>query len=223
MRHVIISIFVILLAVPAFAADEPKTEEQKTLYAIGQIMARQLSVFNLAPAEFELVQRGLSDGMKGNTSKVDLEVYRKKTQELATTRRDTQGEKLAADARSFIDKAAAEKGAVRTASSAIYRSLKDGNGSSPTATDSIKVNYRGTLINGKEFDSSYLRGEPGEFNLNNIIKCLSDGAQMMKPGGKASLVCPPETAYGKNASGMIPPNATLIFEVELLEVVKKKP
>ena len=84
----------------------------------------------------------------------------------------------------------------------------------------MKVNYRGTLVNGQEFDSSYKRGQAAEFPLNQVIPCWTEGVQMMKPGGKARLVCPPEIAYGKAGSGSIPPDATLIFEIELLELVK---
>jgi FKBP-type peptidyl-prolyl cis-trans isomerase FkpA len=108
---------------------------------------------------------------------------------------------------------------VTTASGLVYQSLKDGSGASPSATDTVKVHYRGTLASGTEFDSSYKRNEPAEFALNRVIKCWTEGVQMMKPGGKARLTCPPAIAYGeRGAGGVIPPNATLTFEVELLEV-----
>jgi FKBP-type peptidyl-prolyl cis-trans isomerase FkpA len=116
--------------------------------------------------------------------------------------------------------AAAEPGAVVTASGMVYRSLKDGSGASPTATDTVRVHYRGTLPGGKEFDSSYSRGKPAEFPLNRVIPCWTEGVQKMKPGGKAKLTCPPDIAYGaRGAGGVIPPNATLNFEVELLGIV----
>jgi FKBP-type peptidyl-prolyl cis-trans isomerase FkpA len=220
MHRLIIATLVVLLAVPAFAADEPKTDEQKTLYAVGLIVARQLAVFNLTPAEFEFVKQGLADGVVGKTPLVELEAYSKKAQELAMARRDAMGEKLAAASRQFIDKAAAEKGAVKTASGLVYLALKEGSGASPAATDKVKVNYRGTLVDGKEFDNSYKRGQPAEFPLNGVIKCWTEGLQMMKPGGKAKLVCPAELAYGKTGTGLIPANATLVFEVELLGVTK---
>ncbi|MGC4077967.1 MAG: FKBP-type peptidyl-prolyl cis-trans isomerase [Rubrivivax sp.] len=117
--------------------------------------------------------------------------------------------------------AAAEPGAVVTASGLIYRSLKDGNGASPTATDTVRVHYRGTFPDGKEFDSSYRRGEPIEFPLNRVIPCWTEGVQKMKAGGKAKLTCPSAIAYGeRGAGGVIPPNATLQFEVELLGIRK---
>ena len=115
--------------------------------------------------------------------------------------------------------AAQEAGAVVTASGLVYRSLLEGAGASPQATDRVKVHYRGTLPDGKEFDSSYQRNEAIEFRLNGVIKCWTEGVQKMKVGGKAKLTCPPAIAYGeRGAGGVIPPNATLIFEVELLGI-----
>ncbi|MES2958760.1 MAG: FKBP-type peptidyl-prolyl cis-trans isomerase [Pseudomonadota bacterium] len=104
-----------------------------------------------------------------------------------------------------------------------YRSLKDGSGPSPAATDTVRVHYRGTFPDGREFDSSIARGQPAEFPLNRVIKCWTEGVQRMKVGGKASLVCPPAIAYGERGTpgGPIPPNATLHFEVELLGIVSR--
>jgi FKBP-type peptidyl-prolyl cis-trans isomerase FkpA len=118
-----------------------------------------------------------------------------------------------------ISKAAREKGAVKTDSGMVYRALTEGKGASPKATDTVQVHYRGTFPDGKEFDSSYKRGQPTEFPLNRVIKCWTEGVQMMKVGGKAKLTCPPSLAYGeKGAGGVIPPNATLQFEVELIAI-----
>jgi FKBP-type peptidyl-prolyl cis-trans isomerase FkpA len=122
----------------------------------------------------------------------------------------------------FAASAAKEAGATVTASGLVYRSLREGTGNSPAATDTVKVHYKGVLADGKEFDSSYKRGEPTEFPLNRVIKCWTEGVQRMKPGGKAKLTCPPAIAYGERGAGnVIPPNATLQFEVELLEVVPR--
>ena len=117
--------------------------------------------------------------------------------------------------------AAKEDGAVVTASGLVYRSLKDGNGASPSASDRVKVHYRGTFPDGKEFDSSYKRNEPAVFPLNRVVPCWTQGMQKIKVGGKATLTCPPATAYGeRGAGGVVPPNATLTFEVELLAIEK---
>lgn len=115
--------------------------------------------------------------------------------------------------------AAKETGAVVTDSGLVYRSLKEGKGAKPGATDTVKVHYRGTFPDGKEFDSSYGRGQPIEFPLNRVIKCWTEGVQRMAIGGKAKLTCPAAIAYGeRGAGGVIPPNATLLFEVELLGI-----
>lgn len=115
-----------------------------------------------------------------------------------------------------------EKGAVVSPTGLVYVSLRDGSGASPKAEDVVKVHYRGTLANGKEFDSSYARNEPAQFPLNGVIPCWTEGVQKMKVGGKAKLVCPAAIAYGSRGAGaVIPPNATLQFEVELLEIAKK--
>ena len=121
----------------------------------------------------------------------------------------------------LLTAAAKEAGAVTTPSGLVYRSLKDGNGISPTSTDTVKVHYRGTLADGKEFDSSYKRNVAASFPLNRVIPCWTEGVQRMKPGGKAKLTCPPAIAYGARGAGdAVPPNATLTFEVELLAVDK---
>lgn len=116
--------------------------------------------------------------------------------------------------------AAPAAGPVTTASGLVYESLRDGQGESPKATDTVIVHYRGTFPDGKEFDSSHSRGKPAEFPLNRVIPCWTEGVQRMKPGGKAKLVCPPAIAYGTRGTpgGPIPPNATLHFEVELVGV-----
>jgi FKBP-type peptidyl-prolyl cis-trans isomerase FkpA len=221
MRNIIIAAILTLLAAPAFAADAPKTEDEKTLYAVGLAIARQIAVFNLTPAELELVKQGVTDAATGKKPIVELEAYNRKIQDLANARRTAQGEKLAAVSKEYLEKAAQEKGAVKTDSGLVYLSLKEGTGTSPAATDKVSVHYRGTLVDGQEFDSSYKRNQPTEFPLNGVIKCWTEGLQKMKPGGKARLVCPPAIAYGdKGAGAAIPPNATLIFEVELLEILK---
>jgi FKBP-type peptidyl-prolyl cis-trans isomerase FkpA len=119
-----------------------------------------------------------------------------------------------------LAKAAAEKDAQVTPSGLVYRSLKEGTGASPAATDVVKVHYRGSFPDGKEFDSSYSRGQPASFPLNRVIKCWTEGVQKLKVGGKAKLTCPSAIAYGERGTpgGPIPPGAVLQFEVELLGI-----
>lgn len=189
-----------------------KTEDEKTVYALGLSIGRTIKVFDLSPAELELVKKGMTDALTGTKPAVDLETYGPKLQGLAKARSEKVGLK-------FLDEAAKEKGAVKLPSGVIYKELKAGTGPSPKATDTVKVNYRGTLTSGVEFDSSYKRGEPAEFPLNGVIPCWTEGVQKMKVGGKAQLVCPAKQAYGEQGSPpTIPPNATLVFEVELLGI-----
>ena len=122
-----------------------------------------------------------------------------------------------ADDDAALAAAAKESGAAVSSSGVVFKSLKDGTGASPKATDTVKVNYRGTFPDGKEFDAS--RGTPISFPLNKVIPCWTEGVQKLKVGSKAKLTCPSATAYGaRGAGGVIPPNATLVFEVELLAI-----
>jgi FKBP-type peptidyl-prolyl cis-trans isomerase FkpA len=118
-----------------------------------------------------------------------------------------------------LKRAAAEAGAVVTGSGLVYRSLQEGKGVSPSATDTVSVHYRGSFPDGREFDSSHKRGKPTSFALNRVIRCWTEGVQRMKVGGKARLTCPAALAYGERGAGdVIPPHAILSFEVELLAV-----
>ena len=220
MNKVLMSFLLLLsLTTPVLAADAPKTEDQKTLYAIGLAVSKSLAVFDLTPAELEMVQLGITDAVTGKKTAVDLASYNAKLQDLARTRRQAQGEKQASAGKDFLEKAAKEKGAVKSDTGIVFLSVTEGKGESPASNDTVKVNYRGTLIDGREFDSSFKRGKPLEFKLDGVIKCWTEGVQKMKVGGKAKLVCPPEMAYGGSGAGdMIMPGATLAFEVELLEV-----
>jgi FKBP-type peptidyl-prolyl cis-trans isomerase FkpA len=204
-----------LLTVGAAAQGAaPQSEDQKVFYALGVALSRSVDGFELTPAELELVKQGLNDGATGKAGDIDPQPYFPKLQELQRTR-------AAATAKAYLDKAAAEKGAKKTASGLIVTTLKEGKGAVPKATDMVKVHYHGTLPNGKVFDSSVQRKEPASFALNQVIPCWTEGVQLMKVGGKSRLVCPAAIAYGdRGAPPNIPPGATLIFEVELLEIEK---
>lgn len=217
MKKILIALAFAIGATSSFAAD--MTEEQKTIYMLGAIIGKQLSVFDLTAEEVAIVTKGLSDSTSGAKLTVDGDVYGPKVQELANARRAQVAIKQVAAGKAFAEKAAAEPGAVKTASGLVYVSVTEGTGASPAATDTVKANYRGTFTDGTEFDSSYKRGQPIDFQLSGVIKCWTEGLQKMKVGGKARLICPPEIAYGEQgAQGAIPPNATLNFDVELLAV-----
>jgi FKBP-type peptidyl-prolyl cis-trans isomerase FkpA len=191
-------------------AQELKSEEDRMIYALGLSMSRAIESYELSPAEIELLKKGLTDGLTEAKPAVDLKKYGPRLPELAKLRKEKAGKQ-------FLARAAREKGAKKLASGVIYKELKPGTGASPKATDVVKVNYRGTLTNGTEFDSSARRGQALSFPLDGVIPCWTEGMQKMKVGGKAQLICPSETAYGKTGSPpMIPPDATLVFDVELV-------
>jgi FKBP-type peptidyl-prolyl cis-trans isomerase FkpA len=193
------------------------TDDQKIVYAVGLSMAQQLSQLGLSRAELEIVKQALTDAAAGKPA-VELSTWGPKINTFAQGRatRAAAAEKLKAKA--FLDTAAAEPGATRAASGLVYRELAAGTGPSPKATDKVRVNYRGNLTNGTEFDSSYKRNMPAEFGLNPVIPCWTEGVQKMKVGGKSKLVCPSEIAYGDAGRPSIPPGATLVFEIELLAI-----
>jgi len=206
----------------AFAATpEPTNDDQKTLYALGQAISQSLGSFNLSETELDMVKTGLTDGVLKRPGKVDMQAFGPKIQQLQQSRAAAvaEGEKKAGTA--FLTKAAAEPGATKTESGVIIKTIKPGKGVSPKATDTVKVHYHGTLIDGTVFDSSVQRNEPATFPLGNVIKCWTEGVQQMKVGGKSRLVCPSNLAYGDRGSPpVIKPGATLVFEVELLDIVK---
>lgn len=224
MKSYLAALLITLVGVPAFAADAPKNEEQKTLYAIGANLARSLEVFSLTAEEFEQVKQGLLDTRSARKTDFEVSAYNSKIQELARARRKALGDKQAVAGKVFLEKAALEQGAVKSASGMVYIPVTEGRGESPKASDMVKVNYRGTLPDGREFDSSHKRGRALEFKLDGVIKCWTEGLQKMKAGGKAKLVCPADLAYGENGAGdTILPGATLVFEVELLEIKPAQP
>jgi FKBP-type peptidyl-prolyl cis-trans isomerase FkpA len=220
MRRLILAALAISLATVA-RAQAPQTDDQKTLYAIGAVVARQLEVFNLSPAEFAMVKRGLEDVGTGKKPAVDPEAYQQKINQLAQARMKVTAEKQKEKSKDFLEKAAKEKGAQKTASGLIFVPITEGTGAQPKETDTVKVHYTGTLTDGKVFDSSVKRGQPAEFPLNQVIKCWTEGVAKLKVGGKAKLVCPSSIAYGdEGRPPTIPGGATLVFEVELLEIKK---
>jgi FKBP-type peptidyl-prolyl cis-trans isomerase FkpA len=198
-------------------APKPMTDEEKIIYALGLSMYRSLGQFDLSTAEMDILRKALTDAAAGKPAE-DIQTWGPKIQELAVSRAARVAEKQKALSAAFLSKAAGESGAQKTDSGMVYRELNPGAGPSPQATDTVKVNYRGTLVDGTEFDSSYKRGEPAQFPLNGVIKCWTEGVQKMKPGGKSQLVCPADLAYGDGGRPGIPGGATLVFEIELLQI-----
>jgi FKBP-type peptidyl-prolyl cis-trans isomerase FkpA/FKBP-type peptidyl-prolyl cis-trans isomerase FklB len=221
MRRALVAVVSLLVVHAApVAAQELKSDQDKTLYALGVALAGQLAPFALSPAEVDLVKAGLTDAALNRPPKAEPREYMGKIQELRTQRAAVvaAAEKKAGDA--YLAKAAAEPGAKKLDSGVVITTLKPGTGPSPKATDKVKVHYHGTLTDGTVFDSSVQRGQPATFPLNGVIKCWTEGVQQMKVGGKSRLVCPADVAYGeRGAPPRIKPGATLVFEVELLEIV----
>lgn len=223
MRRLVLVSAIVLAAGCTAKAPEVKvdTEEQKTLYSLGYAVAENLKTFNLTKEELEVVKTGFTDNLLQNKAVVEAKDYFPKIGELQKARAEAQSKIEKEKGAVYLAKAATEAGATKLPSGLIVTSMKEGTGATPTATDTVKVHYHGTLPSGKVFDSSVERKEPASFALNGVIPCWTEGVQKIKVGGKAKLICPPELAYGDNAPPQIGPGATLIFEVELLEIVKQ--
>ena len=203
------------------AASELTSDEDEAFYAFGLNLSQQLGNLNLTEHDLALLKAGLTDGVLKHPAKIDAKQYQAKFQEIAKTRMNAGAATEKKAGQDFVEKAAAEKGAQKTASGAVYQETTPGTGDTPTATDKVKVHYKGTLTDGTVFDSSIDRGQPATFSLNAVIPCWTQGLQLMKEGGKARLVCPPNLAYGDMGSPpKIKGGATLAFEVELISIEK---
>jgi FKBP-type peptidyl-prolyl cis-trans isomerase FkpA len=223
MRRLVLVSALVLAAGCTAKVPEVKvdTEEQKTLYSLGYAVAENLKPFNLTKEELEIVKLGFADSVLSNKAVVDAKEYFPKIRDLQMARAEAQSKIEKEKGAAYLAKAATEAGANKLPSGLVITTITEGTGASPTATDTVKVHYHGTLPSGKVFDSSVERKEPATFPLNGVIPCWTEGVQKIKVGGKAKLVCPPELAYGENAPPQIGPGATLIFEVELLDIVKQ--
>jgi FKBP-type peptidyl-prolyl cis-trans isomerase len=220
---ILLAFLLVICASPSALAADVKLESDsdKEIYALGLSVARNLSIFNLSESELQTLEAGISDGVLNKPPKVDLSTYGPKLQDLARTRSTQVAEAEKKASEDFLSKAAAEPGAVKTSSGLIYTEIAPGDGPSPTADSTVKVNYKGTLRDGTVFDSSYERKTPATFPVKQVIPCWTEGLQKMKAGGKAKLVCPSSIAYGdRGMPGAIKPGAVLTFDVELLEIVK---
>ena len=224
-RLALLPLLFALLAAPAARAQKLDTDEQKTIYALGLAVARNLKAFSLTPDEVKIMEAGLTAGLTGAKPAVELSAYESKLDPLVQARTGARAKKEREASDAFLKSAAAEKGARTTASGLVYHELKAGSGDAPTPKDKVTVQYTGKLRDGTVFDSSVERGKPAEFPLARMIPCWTEGLQLMKPGGKAEITCPADLAYGDTgvppgAGDRIPPGAALRFEVELLTVDK---
>jgi FKBP-type peptidyl-prolyl cis-trans isomerase FkpA len=223
----IVLILALLAPVAARAADTLKTDDDKSLYAIGYIVgSRNLGSLNLKPNELKIVEQGINDAASGKKAAVDTDAQMPKINAFAKARASAGAEKEKSAGLEFAEKAAKEPGATKVPVDGktffVYKTITPGNGPSPAATDTVNVDYEGKLTNGTVFDSSYKRGQPAEFGLNQVIKCWTLGVAKMKVGEKAQLVCPSDVAYGDSGHPpTIPGGATLVFTVELHSIKGK--
>jgi len=209
------------------ASPAAMSEDEKAVYALGAAMgqqvAQQVKALNLTPAEVETLKKAFAASLAGQKSEYEIAQFGPKLQARAEAAASATAAAEKGKSAAFRDTAAADTGAVKTASGLVFKTITPGRGASPKATDVVQVNYRGTLIDGTEFDASVKHGGPATFRLNGVVPCWTEGVQLMKLGEKAKLVCPSEIAYGDRGTpdGSIPPGATLVFEIELLSINPK--
>jgi FKBP-type peptidyl-prolyl cis-trans isomerase len=208
-------------ASPVLNAEEVQleTEDQKVLYAVGQALSQSVAMLEFTPEEMKFIAAGLTDGATGAEAKVDMQVYGPQIQATMGSRATAMAQKEKEAGTAFCDAQAALEGAKRTESGLVFKSLAAGDGAMPSMTDTVRINYHGTLRDGDVFDTTR-GGEPAQFSLGGVIPCFSEGLTLMKVGGKAQLTCPADIAYGERGSPpKIRPNAAISFEIELLEIV----
>lgn len=212
----------------AAAAQVPKTEQEKTIYALGLAVAQNLRAFDLSPEEVKLVVAGLTAGLTNQKPAVELSAYQDKLDPLAQERNQARSAKERTASAAFLAAAEKQPGARKTSSGLIFRETKAGSGKAPTLNDQVEVHYVGKLRDGTVFDSSRERGESAVFPLGRMVPCWREGIALMTPGSSAVITCPADLAYGDTGvppgSGeRIPPGAALEFDVELISVEKGSP
>ena len=228
MNYCLGTIFVmLLLATPAFAEKkvELKTAKDKLSYSIGFDMASNIKR-NGIDVDPNILTKAIKDALSGGSPLMTEQEMRESIgafqKDMAAKQQEKMkmtGEKNKKEGEAFLAGNSKKEGVVVLPSGLQYVILAEGKGKQPKATDTVTVQYRGTLIDGAEFDSSYKRGQPATFALNQVIKGWTEGVQLMKEGGKIRLFVPSELGYGDRGAGaQIGPNAALIFEVELLSV-----
>lgn len=213
----------VAVAAVAFSAGCTKkldTDVKKASYAIGQQIGTNLKQQNI-DFDADVLAKSLKDAGQGKSdmSKEDMQAAMMKLQELTVKKQQEESEKNKKVGEEFLAKNKSAAGVKTTASGLQYIVEKEGTGKTPTAKDHVKCHYKGTLINGEQFDSSYERGQPAEFPVGGVIPGWTEALQLMKVGSKYKLFIPPELAYGASGRPGIPGNSVLVFEVELLEIV----
>lgn len=223
-------VMVIALCASVQGADPTALSDQKAKvsYGIGMNLGMQWRQQEV-PIDPDILMQGMRDAMDGKETLMTEEemrntlmTFQNQHRAQQMEKRRVQGEKNLADGEKFLADNKGKPGVVTLPSGLQYKVIREGEGDSPAAHDQVSVNYRGTLIDGTEFDSSYKRGEPATFNVNGVIKGWTEALQLMKPGAKWELYIPAGLAYAERGSGaQIGPNSALIFEVELLSVKKQ--
>jgi FKBP-type peptidyl-prolyl cis-trans isomerase len=197
------------------AATAAQTPKQKANYAIGVSIGKSLKMQRMDP-DLEMISKGIKDGVTGTATISDEEIK----QAIVGVQQDALAG-IRKEGEDFLAANKSKEGVKTTTSGLQYKVLKQGTGPKPKSSDTVKVHYRGTFIDGTEFDSSYKRGEPVEFPLDQgVISGWAEGVQLMPVGSKYQFFIPSNLAYKEEGRGSIPPNSTLIFEVELLDIVK---
>lgn len=224
---IFIAALCLLMTIPAGAGsrmDDLKTDDQRIIYTLGVLIGRNVSSFNLKSGELKYLMMGIKDTNDGLQAPLDLGGYSARFPEFQAARKAARAETEKAKSKAYLTKAAKDKRAQVFPSGLIYTDMEVGTGPSPAATDSVKVHYQGSLINGTVFDSSMKRGAPADFSLNGVIPCWTEGIQKMKVGGKAVLICPSSIGYGDqgNPGARIAGGATLVFDVELIGINGKQ-
>lgn len=199
------------------------TDEKKVSYGVGRQMGLQLASQSFEGIDAEVVAQGVIDAILGNDSRLsekEIETAYQSYEKLAQAKTAEAGQKLSGEGEAFLKENAEKEGIVSLDSGLQYEVMQAGDGDKPVASSKVKTHYHGTLINGEVFDSSVERGQPAEFPVNGVIAGWTEALQLMNTGSKWRLFVPPHLAYGeRGAGGKIGPNATLIFEVELLDIV----
>jgi FKBP-type peptidyl-prolyl cis-trans isomerase FkpA/FKBP-type peptidyl-prolyl cis-trans isomerase FklB len=214
------------LALTLTACNKPdlKSDKGQASYAIGQQIGKNLKAQNIE-VDAKTLAASLDDAAKGKSEMKDEDIQKAmmKLQEMAMKKQAEEGEANKKKATEFLEKNKSAAGVKTTASGLQYQVIKEGDGPTPKKEDSVKCHYTGTLIDGTKFDSSVDRGQPAEFPVSGVIPGWTEALQLMKVGSKYKLFIPPELAYGPAGRPGIPPNSALVFEVELLEIVKQAP